>query len=471
MDNLLASTGPNLPQLQMALNPKTMLKCFQETLEPFKRNAFETTDCEIERFRFRQGFRSIIRYHVSIRDVAAGLRRKIWITGMTYPNYKAKRLYRRLSADAPWQGIPSAYLPYKPLAFIPNLNMFIQIFPFDRHLPLLPLLLSGPPALTSLLLKQFGPGNWEMVRCSVDPVRYRPLLGITFRYTIEAIANKTGEPKSKVFYLKHYRDDSGEQVYKQLKKLYRCLCIKDAGFNTVKPIAYLEDLRTLILDAVPGQSLEQTFLNGGDVRMAVSKTARALAKLHLSKLPTSTHRSAKGTLIRAKKAGRLIQCIHPHLGKKMETILDKLASTLKNMPPCPTHLDLKVDHIFIDGDKIIFIDLDSFALSDPVFDPASLLARMVLLPNLAAVPRSTIIEVSQRFYTEYFSMVPDHWRDKLPANYVCALLKVALYYLQHQERNSEKKIRRLLNICTDLLSAHPAGDPPWIIQSSERMTG
>lgn len=119
--------------------------------------------------------------------------------------------------------------------------------------------------------------------------------------------------------------------------------------------------------------------------------------------------------------------------KDINEIMNKLEACLKDVPAHPTHLDIKLDHIFIDEDKAVFIDLDAFALSDPVIDPASFLIQMEMFSNLSAISNPRFDALAQTFLREYFTRVPGDWYERLSANYSCAALKAAVYYIQHQE--------------------------------------
>ena len=448
-------TDPSMPQLQAAWSPELMLEIFWRNLKPLGEIGYNILGCRLSRFRYRQGVRSIVLYQLTVREKITCVERRVWVTGVTYPDDRANRLYHQLLSSNAGKTIPESMCWLEPVSYIPELKMLIQVFPQDRFLPTLPLLIAGPPPeMERLLLEHFGPGNWRMVRCEVEPVRYRPFLGVTLRYKIEAREPSANLGRTKCFYVKSYRDDSVQQTYELLNKIYLSASSVGKGFTTVKPLAYFEDLRALVLEAAPGKSLEQIILQDENMNSAISKSAKALAEFHQSKVACTQYRSVEGTLSRARKAGQFIQWACPDLSEKVNEIMNQLECCLKEVPPCPTHLDIKADHIFIDDDKLIFIDLDSFALSDPVFDPASLLVRMEMLPNLSSIPRSTVEAASKAFLGEYFSSVPSDWQERLSINYACAALKVALYYLQHQEPSWRKHVTMIVNRAMDVLTGH-----------------
>lgn len=449
---------PSMPQLKAAWDPEFMLDIFRRTLKPFRDIEYDILGCRLSRFRYRQGTRSIMLYEVTLREKITSVKRNLWVTGVTYPDDRANRLYHRVLSSNPWQTIPDSTLWVEPVSYIPELKMLIQVFPQDRFLPTLPLLISGPPPeLERFLLGCFGSGNWRLVRYEVEPVRYRPFLGVSLRYKIKARDISTNIERTKCFYIKIYRQENVKQTFELLNNLYLKLSTKGRGFATIKPLACFDDLHALVFEAAPGRSLEQLILQGENVNPAVSKSAAALAEFHQSKVDLGLYRSVEGTLSRARRAGQFIQWACPDLIGKVDEILIKLEYCIKEVPPCPTHLDIKVDHIFIDHDKVVFIDLDSFALSDPVFDPASLLVRIEMLPNLSSIPKSRVDTVSRIFLEKYFSNVPNDWQERLSINYSCAALKAALYYIQHQEPSWRKRVSMIVNRAMDVLSGRAPG--------------
>src|SRR3989449_9949129 len=79
-----------------------------------------------------------------------------------------------MQAADPCQGIPADWLTFRPVGFIPDLEMVVQLFPYDRKLRNLRLVLGG--ALHDLdpqLLARLAPGEWRVTERTMAPTRYR----------------------------------------------------------------------------------------------------------------------------------------------------------------------------------------------------------------------------------------------------------------------------------------------------------
>jgi hypothetical protein len=99
--------------------------------------------------------------------------------------------------------------------------MWVQVFPFDRRLLALPLLMAGPPPQHEpLLLARFGPGDWQVEAWDVEPVRYLAEVRATLRLAVRVRDAATGRAEERRFYAKIYHDkEKGEQIYRLLRTL------------------------------------------------------------------------------------------------------------------------------------------------------------------------------------------------------------------------------------------------------------
>ncbi len=446
-----------LPQFDIARNAKKMLSMFQKSLRPTGEKRFLVEQCQVSRFRYRKGQRSIILYQLRLRETNTGKTLNQWVTGVIYADHnRAEQLYRKLRRSPVIRKIPDEWQPFEPVCYIRNLRMLVQIFPLDRYLDTLPRILNHPtPELEALLLEEFDDGRWELRRWDVQPTRYRPFLGVTLRCNTVARNSVNGELSSKCFYIKLYRDDSGRQAYELLRRLQAATVQRTHLFEPIRPVAYITELRTLILEEASGQSLEQILIGGKGIKNAMKQTALAMVALHQSDLFDGEPRTPESALTRAERAIAFIQWACPSQRQKACEILKALEERLEIVDACPVHLDFKADHIFIDGNRTLFIDLDSFGTGDPVFDPATLIVRLRAMPDLLPISLPIIEEAVQTFTQEYFQLVPSSWRKRLAINITLASLKVALYYVQHQEPDWKCRVAVLLNQAATSLSKDP----------------
>jgi hypothetical protein len=440
------AADPSFPQLGIATDPALMKEAFRTHLRPVGTKVYDIEDCRLTRLRYRQDSRRFLLYTLRLSEPDTGRERDVQVTGLLYAEKnRAEQAWRKLQATDPHQEIPKAWLTFEPVSFVPELDMLVQVFPYDRRLPTLPLVIAGPsPELEPLLLARFGPGDWRVEAWNVEPVRYREQGGAVLRYTAKVRNAATGGKREKSFYAKVYRHEKGEQTYQVLRALRDRPSARE-GFTVARPLAYLSDLRTLLQEEAPGTTLEELLLRERDTTGAVRRVARALAAFNQGDAPAGTrpHLLADQVAV-LERARRLLGWACPHLRPEVESVIEGVLAGLEEVPMGPTHRDLKPDHIFLDGGRTIFIDLDSFAKADPVLDPAYLLARLGAMPALFPVPRHRARAAAGEFAEEYFARVPAAWHERLPFHYAGALLKISFGLFGRQAPDWPGRIADLL---------------------------
>jgi hypothetical protein len=435
---------PAFPQLEIATDPALMKQTFRSHLRPVGPKVYDIEDCRFIRLRYRQDSRCFLQYTLRLVEPDTGLERDVQLTGLVYAEKgRAEQAWRKLQATDPQQEIPDGWLTFEPVSFVPELEMLVQVFPYDHRLPTLPVLAAGPPPeLEPVLLGRFGAGKWRIEAWNIEPVRYRDQ-GAVLRYTGKARDAATGGRRERRFYAKIYRDEKGEQTYQALRALWSQDGARE-GFTVVRPVAYLSELRALILEEAAGSTLEEILLGESDPTAALRRVAQALAAFNQGDAPATTRRHLLADQVAVlERAGRVLGWACPHLRLEVESIIEGVLAGLQEVPLGPTHRDLSPDHIFVDGERTIFIDLDSFATADPVLDPAHLLTRLAM-PALFPIPRERARAAAWEFAEEYFAYVPRTWQERLPFHYAGALLKVAHGFFRRQVPDWPDKIATLL---------------------------
>jgi hypothetical protein len=437
---------PAFPQLEIATDPDLMKQTFRTHLRPVGPKVYDIEDCRFIRLRYRQDSRRFLLYTLRLVEPDTGRERDVQVTGIIYAQKnKAEQTWRKLKATDPRQEIPDGWLTFEPVSFVPELDMLVQVFPYDRRLPTLPLVMAGPPPeLEPVLLDRFGPGDWRVEAWDVEPVRYREQGGAVLRYTGKVRSAATGVRREQSFYTKIYRHEKGEQTCQALRALWRRTSANGEGFSVVRPLAYLSDLRALILEEAPGTPLDEILLRESDTTAAMRRVARALAAFNQGDAPATTQRHLLADQVAVLEgAGRVLGWACPHLRVEVESIIEGVLAGLQEVPLRPTHRDLSPDAIFLDDEGTTFIDLDSFAKADPVLDPAHLLARLVV-PALFPIASERARTAAREFAEEYFAHVPGAWQDRLPFHYAGALLKKAHGFFRRQAPGWPEKIATLL---------------------------
>ena len=427
---------PDFPQLKIASDPELMLEDFRRHLKPVSSRHCQIQECRPYRFRCRQSSsRCVLQYTLRVLEPGAGREWNRWVTGLVYARPgEAQRLCQEMQAADPLREIPADWLAFEPVEFIPELQMLVQVFPYDRKLPnLCRVLGEGLGGLEPLLLARLGPGTWRTEQRTIEPTRYRTELGAALKYTMKASETLRARSQTGRWYLKVYRNQQGEETFQLLRSLAEKTSAGQQPFSVVNPVAYLSELRTLVLEEAAGTSLQEVLLREADPASALRAVARAVAAFNLDEFEVTRHHSIDDQFADVKRAASLLEWACPEARAEIKALTAAVVSGLGPVPPAPIHRDLKTEHIFLSGDRVIFIDLDSVARGDPVRDPAHLFAHIVVRVGLDSMSREQALTAARGFLEEYFRRVPKSWRERFPVHCAGALIEVAGGIFKRQE--------------------------------------
>jgi len=441
------------------MDPELMREVFQRHLQPLEGETYQIRECQISYSHHRKALRYLVHYDLRLAEPDTGREWSQLVTGVIYTKGRTQHKWEKLRRSGLGLGSADASTPFAPFSYIPDLEMLVQVFPYDHLLPALPRLVAGPPPeLEPLSLARFGPGEWRAEAWKVEPIRYRVGQRATLRLTVRARDAATGRVQERRFYAKAYlKEENGEQIYRIYRELWEKASARSSGFTVGRPIAYLSDLRTLVQEEAPGTSLEDILRREEEEAIpAVRRVARALAALHLDDVVVPQRSHLRDEVDSLEKAGKLLQSACPHLGPRIEEIVGAVVAGLEEVPLAPIHRDLKPGHFILDGDSVALIDLDRFTMADPMLDVANLLDNLVRVPPHS--PRDHSRPVAGAFIEEYFAHVPEAWHARLPLHYAGILLRKAASSLRHRRPDWPEWVETRLEEARDSLAGRVFGD-------------
>lgn len=413
-----------LPQLATLWNASAMLEVLRRELTCIDRHAPEIDRCRILRVRYRPAMRSIVLYELDT-DIGRGSHEPVWVTAVTYADDRAAQQHARLSdelAGASARG-------FRPCAHVSSLRAILMVYPFDRQLPALPALVAGTePEAREAIVRSLGldasvaasHAEWQ-----ITTARYRPMQGATLRYRLNSAARRD-------VYVKAYRDAEGRRALATLKGLHAALEKEARPFDVVRPLAYCEGPRALIIDGAPGTPMTDMLTDATAAELVARRAARALIAFHASDIPCEGSWGPAEIEERVSQAAALVTIACPELTESVRRVGYALAEYPTGYEPRPAQLDPKPDHFFFEDDRITFIDLDTFAAADPVFDAAFMYARTAALSETAGVAAAMADAAAEAFREEYLSQAPAGSAARFAINHAYALLQLSLYAVRHQ---------------------------------------
>jgi hypothetical protein len=443
---------PDFPQLKVASDAGLMRELFREHLSSRPGKVSHISECLLSGVRYRRGARCMLQYSLRLEEPETGRERHQWVSGLIYREDRAERIWRKLRAVHAGQELPRAFPTFEPVSFIPELDMLVQVFPYDRRLPALPLLMMGPPRNLAPLLSACGGRAGFGEAWNIEPIRYRIGARAVLRYEAKIRDAATRGREKMRFYAKLYRGEEGAQTYQALQALWKKAEAGGTSFTVARPIAYLSELRVLLQEEAPGTPLGEVILRDRSMPSAVRRSARALASFNQDAVGTTQRYSREDEISELKWVEDILLWACPRLATEIDRITSGVVAGLEEVPSGPTHRDLKPDHILLDGEGFALLDLDSFAEADPVLDPASLLAHLCSMPLRFPVTHARARAAARVFAEEYFARVPRAWRSRLPFHYAGAALKTAVGFFRRQEPCWPEKIAAQVKEAEDSLA-------------------
>lgn len=424
--------------LAMALDPSAMAGVFGRHLTT---STATVVDCVVTRFRHRPGQRCLVQYAVRVRD-GAGREHCERITAQWhheagYTGRLHRRLARRAARETPrWQR------PFAPAFCDTDCGMLATTFPWDRRLEGLPAVTSGVDALTHPMLAWMGAAPDRLEHVAVEPVRYREQLNAVCRYTVRA-RYPGGAWHTAVFYAKVYRtNEDGLAAFARLAALARGT---NAGVGTARvpvPVAYVDTLRTLVLPAAAGMSLDHRRLDVASVTADLDLVAASLASFATSVVdwPPGLPTASPGP----DRSCRVLAAALPERASALAALGSRSGDRAR-VRVGTTHGDLKLEHVFLDRGVVSLIDVDSAHHGDPVWDLALLQARWWAACDTHETTRPLGNRGVERLAAIYLARVPASWAPRLARRRVEAWLDVAAGIIKRCEPEAAARATRLVD--------------------------
>ncbi|HET7092614.1 MAG TPA: hypothetical protein VFI22_04025 [Thermomicrobiales bacterium] len=377
-------------------------------------------------FARRGAARQLFQYQVRLRNRESGDEWTELVTALAYAVRDTEQLWAVLQSRVPATGRGEALAA---AAYVPELDILFQTFPFDYRLPALAPLIAGRlPGLADALLGRFGPGEWRIDGWRAEPVRYRVDLRATVRVAVRARAATNGAVAERRFFAKVYASpELAATAWDAQRRLAAALAAAEPTLALAPIVAYLPDARVLAHDEVGGASLEELIADDGRAVEAVRATGRALATLH--QLTIEAPERPQMDRVAPERLDVIVarlQAARPDLAAPAAAIVQAIGAGLSELEaplPVPVHGDLKPAHVRFDRGRVVLLDLDKLSAGEPLRDVADLLIRFGR--GLSGKRHARLARLRRPFVDAYLAAAPEPWARRLPAHYAAALLREA----------------------------------------------
>lgn len=403
-----------LPGLRIIASDKLFLPALTLALSRTGRHDGPITSMRVVRVRHRKGERAIIHAEFDRQFPREKvLPASIWLRS----GESAARRGRKAAAGQA-KGAPIL----EPLS-----GALIYFFPSDPYVPEIAEFVSNPQRYSASLLEDLAvPAN--------DPelARFRPGIGATFRW---------GIPGTPGAYVKIQKESDARAAIDLLKDMHAAS--KGTCFSVPRPIGLSEEINAFAMEEVHGDTLRQRLANGSPAgaRAGAPSVLHALKDLHECGLVPHLRKDRAHFINRAQSAARRIGEIEPRLANRAVALAGHITGCAVQLAEKPAHCDIKLEHIVFSQQTVTFLDLDSFALADPLFDLAMLDLRAMMAARIREISNAASRAVSKVVRAAALLNYGADAASRLAWLKACAAMQLARHHAQNPGPNSTRLCR------------------------------
>jgi hypothetical protein len=278
--------------------------------------------------------------------------------------------------------------------YLADLRLRCELEPPEQALEILPQL-TDPEGSRALLERGMREGAAErrdlrIQECRPEVLNYKPGSRCTILYHLSYDAAGAGRGWPTTAVAKVYRGRKGEQAYEGMVELWRSALAKGDIVRIAEPLAYVPELRLLVQATLPEEQTLEQFLRAAlrsgtaedlaRLERFVRAAAAGLAAVHLSGARTGATETFDERFETVPEALERIAAVEPDLAASIAPLAERLRTLAASHPAdaaVPSHGSFDGDQVLIDGDRIGFIDFDSFCMAEPALDVSHFRAAII----------------------------------------------------------------------------------------------
>ncbi len=138
-------------------------------LQPREGRNVEIVECHVGPLRQSEGFRCVVQYRIVVRDLVSGRESEQIVSAVSYAARTTQRIWEALASEMSLNPESAPDSLFSPYAYVPGLDVLLQVFPHDHRLSALAGLNAGPPLeLKSFVENEPGAVGRDLGRWTTD---------------------------------------------------------------------------------------------------------------------------------------------------------------------------------------------------------------------------------------------------------------------------------------------------------------
>jgi hypothetical protein len=425
--NLAMVSDDALPGLHFVADSKAFLPALSRALTDAGRSDGPLQSMRIIRIRHRRGERAIVQVEFVFQAPEnKTLSAAIWL----YAGGKAARRAHKAAA-----GNAAAAPVYEPSS-----GALVHFFPSDPFVPDMARFVSNPRSYSGQLLSGLAAPAGEP-----ELARFRPGIGATFRWR---------DAGKRVVYVKILKDCDAGAAASLLEAMGDASLGK--SFSVPKPLGFCADVNGLAMEEALGETLDQRLARSTPrgAHMATAQVLHALRDFHTCAVVPRLRKGRSYFISRAQVAAQLIDSMEPSAGSHAKLLADRISHCDVSLAEEPAHCDIKLEHILLSRQKVTLLDLDSLAISDPLYDLAMLDLRASMAARSGMIGEAAYLAVRDSVRQAALLHYNSDAAARLSWLKACASMQLARHYAQNVGPNSGEHCLFALKMGERCLVAH-----------------
>lgn len=393
-----------MPGLAIVLEEKRFLTALAAAIKAKDATVQTPVSMQVVRMRYRPGQRAVLQVMFKYGQPAQRqLPASIWL----FAGAKA----RKRMADG-----RDSHAYHEPLT-----DALVHFFPSDPHVPQIRAFTASP----EMYAAQLSITGFDRI----DVCRFRPGIGATF------CCRRDGR---RFAYVKIQKDRSARQSAEVLAKLQRASHGKSF---TVPVLAGVDDsLNAYSMLAVDGVGFAEIFAQQSlhQVRTATHRLLRAMTEFHGLQVASDKVMDRNHLVSQSLGSASSIAALVPEHGAEAQALAARIEGLSVKLAAMACHGDMKPEHAILSSSNVALLDLDCFAIGDPLYDLAMLDVRVVVLAAASNIAEhrvslvGSMIADAAKVEGESSAWGRFHWLK------ACAALQVAKHYSQKLDQAARR---------------------------------
>ncbi len=430
-------TDPNLPGLATIFVESAMIPILAAALDTG--DGLVMAGCRPRYIRYKPGTSCLVQVELAFNDGhgahhSIGAHLKLFVDDRARRRAESSRM-RRLQERAQ-AGCPD--LPGNRVAFIPELNGLLQVYPVDYDLRYLARV-ADPGWISDKVGLALADRS---IAVSGQPglIRYKPERKALFRYDL------SHGPHERI-YGKLYEDDRGIRLAAHTTALIA------SGVVTPPVVMSLPDRQFVAHAEAVGLPLAAVRSTEGYAGWMAPVSA-CLHRLQGVELPGLVTHRLSDEIAAIMETSRLLGAILPHLAPRLRQVTERIAVRLGNLDDLleTAHGDFYDDQAIVSGTGLTLIDLDEMRLAHPAIDAGNMLGHLS-----SGHARGDDVAAARDAFREHILRLRPELANDLDVFEAAALLKLAPGPFRRLEADWPEGIETILNLAEACLAPDQPG--------------